>query len=905
MQMKQLFGAVVLSALIGTALTVSVVASNSGGSSSPATSAATTAVIAASASVPVNTAVPTISGTAQVGQTLTAGNGTWTNTPTSYAYQWNSSATGTTKGFSISGGKVIAPNGTQFVPRGVVFRFVSDLANAMPNLPSTAPLTTTFPGLNFVRLYYGPAEMSFAALQPYINALTAAGIVVELQDAAAGESATNFCVLTGTALTNSVNLIATYAQAYVNNPYVWFATQNEPSLYNGGQPATMPQCTQGTYNFAPITAEQIAYYNGVRNTGNNNIVILSASGNPLDELFPSSVSSQYSSMSNVIWDLHYYNWMSGYATDVASNASKIATDESNHQAVTDANGVIPVMIGEYGNSTDGTNVDPGWQATVQAVNTTPDGEGSAAWNVDAGGTSDQLYTTPGTFTSALSAYGQMVAQYIQAGPSPPAAPTKSGAISGATASTYVPVISDVGNTLTVSVTAKNSAGASSPATSAATSAIIAATATSTTARTGDLLSIFGISGHVPAYSDNSQTVADAAYLGIGKWRDGISGLTSANLTIYQGLVNEGIQIIGLPWLPTDMTFTGNVSGAESVAALGIGALFAVEGPNEPSISTFTYNGFNSATTWQGVSQWQNGWYTAVRADSKLNGVPVSTPTLVGAEPNNWGLQYLTVPAGPPTGVLAAAGLQYADIFNFHLYPMQQGTPSAQSIDPTAGDQFAAQQNADFGTRYLHGFAGNTAAFINSKQRIITEFGYQTGTPTAGGIIVDVPTQGKDILNGFMNAWNEGFSAICVYTLYPFGDGYEIYNGPGSQKASATYIHNFTSVLQDAGATAKTFTPGSLNYTLSGLPSTAKSLLFEKSNGTFEIVIWNNVTNWNIAAGTPISIGPTTVSVNFGVSHSTINIYDPTGSTTPIANANGSSAINVSLRDYPIVVEVIN
>ena len=45
---------------------------------------------AATAAVPANTTAPSISGIPEVGRTLTADHGTWTNSPTGYAYQWQS-----------------------------------------------------------------------------------------------------------------------------------------------------------------------------------------------------------------------------------------------------------------------------------------------------------------------------------------------------------------------------------------------------------------------------------------------------------------------------------------------------------------------------------------------------------------------------------------------------------------------------------------------------------------------------------------------------------------------------------------------------------------------------------------------------------------------------------------------
>jgi hypothetical protein len=79
---------VVTTAEIGSTISVQEIASNAGGSGPAAVSTPTAVVIAAVTPVPLNTALPTISGIAQEGQTLTETNGSWTPNPTSFDYQW-------------------------------------------------------------------------------------------------------------------------------------------------------------------------------------------------------------------------------------------------------------------------------------------------------------------------------------------------------------------------------------------------------------------------------------------------------------------------------------------------------------------------------------------------------------------------------------------------------------------------------------------------------------------------------------------------------------------------------------------------------------------------------------------------------------------------------------------------
>ena len=113
------------------------------------------------AAAPVNVTLPTISGTAQEGQVLTVANGTWTNSPSSFTYQW------------LRDGAVIAGsvNQTRTLVAADIGHVIScavvAIANGQPSLSATAAAT--------VSIIAAPIPVPVNTLAPVVSGTAAVG----------------------------------------------------------------------------------------------------------------------------------------------------------------------------------------------------------------------------------------------------------------------------------------------------------------------------------------------------------------------------------------------------------------------------------------------------------------------------------------------------------------------------------------------------------------------------------------------------------------------------------------------------------------------------------------------------------------------------------------------------------
>jgi hypothetical protein len=389
--------------------------------------------------------------------------------------------------FTISGGQLLR-NGTPFQLLG--FALMPDNS---PSPPDGATIATQFPGTNFINWASGqnnsggyrdfvPASNWFSQVNEYL----AHGLIVMISDYTPGGPNCHV----GSDAQGAFNWYAQWATQYANKANVMFTTQNECVNFQNGGSTAITQYMQGVYN---------AIRNAETTAGGVKHVIWMEPAN--DQQNCSTIGnldpSIFSTMTNVGWNMHTYPWnypggqqnnCGGSGTALSDYTNALRKEVGLLQGFArSADGVMPVLMGEGGNSTSGPVDDRsinGLYATVNAwlsqTGVAGGIVGFAAWIHDYDATqegdSDRLWIVQSNTLS--HPYGTQVAARIAASGPHPASLTVataanssvgaifpvSGAISGLTSAPtlqYQDIIGGVAGSFQ-SLPAGNTVSATSP-----------------------------------------------------------------------------------------------------------------------------------------------------------------------------------------------------------------------------------------------------------------------------------------------------------------------------------------------------------------------------------------------------------------------------------------------------------
>lgn len=408
----------------------------------------------------------------------------------------------------------------------------------------------------------------------------------------------------------------------------------------------------------------------------------------------------------------------------------------------------------------------------------------------------------------------------------------------------------------------------------------------------DFLSSLGVNSAVSMRGESlKKTIEVCRFLGIHWIRTGYEGGLPVNdlialhretgLKFSYGLLSGGSDIPRL------------LAGARKLA--NAGALLAIEGANEPNNWSVTYHGEEGGgqMSWLPVARLQADLYQAVKNDPVLKNYPVWSISENGAQTDNAGLQFLQIPAH--AGALMPAGTRFADYANCHNYFMHPSHPGLydnqtwNAADPTSLCKVDGLFG-NYGKTWRAHFAGYSPEELASLPRVTTE----TGAVIDGQLTEE--KQARLYLNLYLAQYKRGWRYTAIYLLRDRSDEsgnqqFGFYTPDYTPRKAAAYLHNLTRILADGQELEH---PGKLEYTIPNQPETVHDLLLQKSDGTFNLIIW----------GEKVS-GTDNMVVNFGSKFSHIHIYDPTAGEEPINILNHTNEVTLSLSDHPVILAIKN
>jgi hypothetical protein len=406
----------------------------------------------------------------------------------------------------------------------------------------------------------------------------------------------------------------------------------------------------------------------------------------------------------------------------------------------------------------------------------------------------------------------------------------------------------------------------------------------------DFLNSLGANSAINQRGENlAKTIKCTRYLGLRWFRSGIEG-NPALSDLIELHKQTGARF---SWCPGSggTNLPKLLETARQLAPAG--ALLAFEGPNEPNNWGVDYNGEKGGRdgSWKAVANFQRDLYAGVKADPVLKSYPVFGISECGAESDNVGLQFLTIPKGAGTDM--PEGTRYSDYANVHNYvyhPNASGledNKTWKASDPTKACKVDGLYG-EYGRTWRKHYTGYSDTDLLTLPRVTTE----TGTTIGGPVTEEI--HALNLMSLYLDQFKRGWSYTALYLLRDRSDEggnqqFGFYKPDYTPRKAALYFHNLTTILADNGTPTKA---GKLAYTIPNEPETVHDLLLQKSDGSFALVVWSELLK-----------GTNEVTVNLASPAKSVEIYDPTRGTAAVKSAKDAGSIPLSLSDHPVIIRL--
>jgi hypothetical protein len=387
----------------------------------------------------------------------------------------------------------------------------------------------------------------------------------------------------------------------------------------------------------------------------------------------------------------------------------------------------------------------------------------------------------------------------------------------------------------------------------------------------DFINSIGVNTHLNyfdrIYGNFSLVTSELKSIGILHLRDGIhlqnADYNSALYGRWEALGDLGIRFDAV-FDPRSNLGPLNSALLDEIETLSGRTIESIEGPNEMDIS--------EESDWPSIDRtYQGELYTAVRSIKGLNSIRVLGPSLAFASNSS--------KIGDLSGQL--------DNGNLHPYPAGK-IPSTVFPD-----------QIDLGK-----------IVCDSKGIVFTESGYHNAINEHNDQPgVSEAAAAKYIPRLFLEDFAHGVSRTYLYEFMDEAPEPGLTNpqmhwglirANGSEKAAFIALKNLIAELNDKTKTAD-LQP--LAWSISPDDAQIHHVLLQKSDGTYDLVLWQEVSSYDLQRHTDINNSALSAAITLERAAHNITIYDPVTQAEPVHTWNDVKSVPLEIPDYPIVVEL--